>query len=630
MRIGANYIGDGVCEFTVWAPLLNSVELKIVSHEERRRVQSPGFLPMERDESGYWRTVIGDASPQTLYLYRLDGEKERPDPASHFQPYGVHSPSQVVDHGSFIWEDGGWMGIDISRMIIYELHIGTFTEEGTFDAVIPRLDDILHIGINTIEIMPVFQFPGDRNWGYDGAYIYAVQNSYGGPYGLKRLVNECHKKGIAVVLDVVYNHVGPEGSYLRDFGPYFTDRYKTPWGSAINFDDAYSDGVRDFFIENAIYWFKNYHIDALRLDAVHAIFDMSARPFLQELAERVKGFSRDEGRDFYLIAESNLNDARVIKPVELGGYGIDAQWSDDLHHSLHTLLTGESEGYYVDFGQVGHLVKSLREGFVYSGEYSKYRKRRHGNSSKDRPGKQFVVSSQNHDQIGNRMLGERLSTLISFEGLKLAAGVVLLSPYIPLLFMGEEYGEENPFLYFVSHSDPDLITAVREGRREEFKAFNWKGEPPDPQNVETFLRSKIEWDKRRDGSHRVLLDFYRNLIRLRKEMPVLSNLNKENLDAWGLEDQRVVFMRRWEDGDGGHVFSIFNFNRLDQSLRGHFPEGKWKRVLDSSDRIWNGPGTLLPEEIGPVGFGEDPMKTNTGFEITIRGLSFVLYKREEY
>ena len=613
MRIGANYLGEGKCEFVVWAPFLEKVELKVVSPVGAKHA-SPIFIPMEKDKLGYWKAVVNEVFPGTLYSYRLENEKDRPDPASHFQPNGVHKPSQIIDHRSFDWEGEYWRVMDISQMIIYELHVGTFTPESTFEAIIPRLDEIRDTGINSIEIMPVSQFPGERNWGYDGVYPFAVQNSYGGPEGLKRLVNECHKKEMAIILDVVYNHLGPEGNYLSDYGPYFTEKYKTPWGNAINLDGAYSDGVRNFFIENALYWFKNYHIDALRLDAIHAIFDMSAKPFLEELAERVEEFSKGEGRKFYVIAESNLNDARVIRPRELGGYGIDAQWCDDFHHSIHTLLTGEDQGYYIDFGRVEHLVKSLREGFVYAGEYSQYRKRRHGNSSKDRPGEQFVVFSQNHDQIGNRMFGERLSNIIPFEGLKLAAGVVLLSPFVPLLFMGEEYGEEAPFLYFVSHSDHDLIEAVRKGREEEFKAFNWKGNPPDPQCVETFLKSRISWEKREGEKYKVLLDFYKNLIKLRKEILALSNLSKDNLNVWGLENERVVFMRRWKDNS--HVLSIFNFDKTEERIKVSNSRGRWEKVLDSSDKMWNGFGTLLPEEIRP------------GDKITIRGFSMALYKRE--
>jgi maltooligosyltrehalose trehalohydrolase len=608
MKIGSNYLGEGRCEFVVWAPFLNKVDLKIVSTEKR-------IFSLRKDKKGYWETVVEGVFPGTLYFYSLDGERERPDPASLFQPQGVHGSSQVIDHGSFKWEDGNWAGIPLSEMIMYELHVGAFTPEGTFDAVIGRLHDLAALGINAIEIMPVAQFPGERNWGYDGVYHFAVQNSYGGPEGLKRLVNECHKKGVAVILDVVYNHLGPEGNYLWDYGPYFTDKYKTPWGMAINFDDTYSNEVRNFFIENALHWFKNYHIDALRLDAIHGISDLSAKPFLQELAEKVEEFSLKEDRKFYLIAESDLNDSRVIKPRELGGYGIDAQWCDDFHHCLHTLVTGESQGYYVDFGKLEYLVKSLREGFVYSGQYSEYRKRNHGNSSKDRPAEQFIVFSQNHDQVGNRMFGERLASLVSFESLKLVAGTVLLSPYIPLLFMGEEYGEDSPFLYFVSHLDKNLIEAVRKGRKEEFKSFSWKEEPPDPQAVETFLKSKINWEKREKENHKVLLRFYKKLIKLRREIPVLSNLSKENLDVYGIEDKRVLLIKRWKDES--EVFCIFNYNNNDAKFIIPLINGIWKKILDSSDKIWKGLGTYLPERI------------TQDEEITVKSQSLALYMKEE-
>jgi maltooligosyltrehalose trehalohydrolase len=608
MKIGANYLGGGRCEFVVWAPFREKVELKIVSTPERT-------VSMNKDKSGYWKTLVEDLDPESLYLYRLDGNRERPDPASYFQPEGVHGPSQVIDHNSFHWDDGSWRGIDISHMIFYEIHTGAFTREGTFEAIIPRLDEMRDLGINAIELMPPAQFPGKRNWGYDGVFPYAPQNSYGGSKGLKTLINECHKRGLAVILDVVYNHLGPEGNYVRDFGPYFTDKYNTPWGEAINFDDVYSDEVRNFFLQNAIYWFDRFHVDVLRLDAIHAIYDFSAKHILEELVEKVEGFSRQEGRRFYLIAESALNDSRVIKPRDKGGYGIDAQWNDDFHHSLRTLITGELDGYYMDFGKIKHLVKSLRAGFVYSGEYSIFRKRKHGNSSKDRPGRQFIVFSQNHDHIGNRMFGERLSSSINFEGLKLAAGVVILSPYIPLLFMGEEYGDNSPFLYFVSHSDTRLIEAVRKGRKEEFEAFNWRGEPPDPQSEETFLRSKINWEEREKGKHKVLLNYYKYLIKIRTESPALSNLDKNRLEVHASEREKVIYARRWNKENNNQVFFIFNFNKEDSNIHSRFPEGRWKKVLDSSEKEWDGPGSLLPEII------------DSGGESTIRGFGLSLFKR---
>src|SRR6185503_2081252 len=405
----------------------------------------------------------------------------------------------------FDWQDQTWKGLPLPDYLIYELHVGTFTAEGTFDAAISYLDGLRELGITAIELMPVAQFPGNRNWGYDGVYPYAVQNSYGGPLALKRLVQACHERGLAAILDVVYNHLGREGNYLRELGHYFTDRYRTPWGDAVNFDGPHSDEVRRFFIENALYWITEFHFDALHLDAAHPIFEHSARPFLAELSEAVHRRGEELHRLVYLIPEISMNDVRLILPRQQGGCGCDAQWNDDFHHSLHTLLTGERTGYYQDFGRIEHLVKSLREGFVYTGQDSQYRQRRHGNSARAVPSRRFVICCQNHDQVGNRQLGERLSQLVSFEDLKLAAAVVLLSPCIPLLFMGEEYGETAPFLYFISHSDPDLIEAVRQGRRAEFAAFDWRGEVPDPQDEATFLSAKLRHELRESGQNKMLL-----------------------------------------------------------------------------------------------------------------------------
>ena len=608
MRVGADYLGRGRVEFVVWAPFRRSVAVNIVSPKAR-------IIPMSRDHRGYWKCLVEELFPGARYLYRLDEQIERPDPASHFQPEGVHGSSELVDHHSFTWEDKCWRGIELSRMIIYELHVGAFTQEGTFEAIIPRLDELRDLGINAIEIMPVAQFPGERNWGYDGVYPYAVQNSYGGPQGLKKLVNESHKRGVAVILDVVYNHFGPEGSYVRDYGPYFSDRYRTPWGEAINFDDAYNNEVRNFFIENARHWFQNYHLDALRLDAAHAIFDMSSRPFLLELAEEIERLSKQMGRKLFLMVEDDLNNTRLIRPRELGGYGLDAHWCDDFHHALHALLTGEKSGYYLDFGRMEHLVTSLREGFVYGGRYSRYRRKRHGDSSADRGAEQMVVFSQNHDQVGNRMLGERLSALVDFESLKLAAGMVLLSPYVPLLFMGEEYGERAPFLYFISHYDQALVESVRKGRGEEFREFGWSKEPPDPQALETFLRSKIRWEDRKNGKQAILLNFYQDLITLRREIAALCDLDKRRVEVFGLEGELILFMRRW-NGDS-HILGIFNFNLSDKKLPLFPCLGEWRKVFDSSDKVWDGPGALLPEKI------------TAGQEGMIRGRSLALYARQE-
>lgn len=587
LSLGARFLGDGRCCFCVWGPSADKVEVRIVAPRER-------IVPLEKGPKGYHRAILEGIEPGSLYLYRLDGTTERPDPVSRSQPQGVHGPSQVVDP-HFAWGDRHWFGLRLEDYILYELHVGTFTPEGTFDGIIPHLDALKEVGITAVELMPVAQFPGNRNWGYDGVYPFAVQNSYGGPEGLRRLVSACHQRGLAVVLDVVYNHLGPEGNYLGDFGPYFTERYRTPWGAAINFDGPYSDGVQRFFIENALYWITEFHIDALRLDALHAILDMSAHPFLEELANAVREQAERIGRRVHLIAESDLNDTKVIRSQELGGYGLDAQWNDDFHHALHTLLTGESSGYYQDFGKVSHLVKAFAEGYIYSGQYSAYRRHRHGNSSKHLAARQLVVCSQNHDQVGNRMFGERLSQLVSFDGLKLAAGVVLLSPFIPLLFMGEEYGESAPFPYFVSHSDPELIEAVRRGRAEEFAAFAWRGEPPDPQDEATFLQAKLDHKLRHDGEHKVLLDFYKELVRLRNTLPALTSLSKESMEVAGYERQNVLFVRRWSGDD--EVFMAFHFRDTEDSIALPVPGGRWRRVLDSADERWKGNGTSLPDQL---------------------------------
>ncbi|MGE5258729.1 MAG: malto-oligosyltrehalose trehalohydrolase, partial [Hyphomicrobiales bacterium] len=569
-KLGPTLFGGGRCRFCVWAPFTRSVEVHLLSPRER-------LEPLAPERHGYHCGVLEGIEPGALYRFRLDGSRERPDPASRFQPRGVHGPSQVVDP-AFNWTDGNWRGLPLQRYIIYELHVGTFTAAGTFDAIGAQLDDLRALGVTAVELMPVAQFPGERNWGYDGVYPFAAQDSYGGPQGLKRLVNACHDRGLAVVLDVVYNHLGPEGNYLRDFGPYFSETYRTPWGEPINFDGPYSDEVRRYFIENALYWVTECHIDALRLDAVHAIRDFSAQPFLQELAETVKFFAEGLGRRIHLIAESALNDTRLIRRPELGGLGLDAQWNDDLHHSLHAVLTGERRGYYCDFGRFEQLLKALRDGFVYDGQYSEYRNRRHGNSSRTIPAHRMVVFAQNHDQVGNRMQGDRLSRIVPFEALKLAAGIVLLSPNLPLLFMGEEYGETAPFPYFVSHSDPGLIEAVRRGRREEFAAFGWEGELPDPQSEETFRSAKLKPDARlAPGPHRHLLEFYRRLIALRQEVGVLSATDPVGLEVFRVGFRRIGGIRRWRGAED--VCIIFHAGAEQASARVPLRPGQWENVL---------------------------------------------------
>ncbi|HWG59309.1 MAG TPA: malto-oligosyltrehalose trehalohydrolase [Candidatus Acidoferrales bacterium] len=572
-RLGAHWTPGGRCSFLVWAPRAKTVELHIVHPAERS-------VPMRPLARGYFSAVLEDVPASSRYFYCLDERCRRADPASQFQPEGVHGPSQVAD-ARFDWTDAGWRGLPIQQYVMYELHPGAFSPEGTFAGIIPRLPELKSLGITAIEVMPISQFPGDRNWGYDGVYPFAAQNSYGGPREFKRLVDACHARGLAVVLDVVYNHLGPEGNYLADFGPYFTDHYQTPWGAAINFDQESSDEVRRYFVDNALQWVAEFHVDALRLDAIHAIFDESASTFLEELGLVVHGRARELGREIFLIAESNRNDPRFVTPREWGGIGLDAEWNDDFHHSLRVLLSGETGGYYQDFGGVEKLARAFRDGFVFTGQYSRYRAQHYGKSSAALPGRSFVVFSQNHDQVGNRLEGDRLAARLPIERLKLAAAAVLLSPFLPLLFMGEEYGERAPFNYFVSHGDPALVEAVRKGRREEFAAFAWGGEVPDPQDERTFLASKLNWGLRRQGEHAALLNFYAELLRLRRTIPALSQLAKERTEATPFEAQKVLLVRRW--AEESQVFAMFHFGEESVSIALPIPAGRWRLLLDSPE-----------------------------------------------
>jgi len=579
--LGAVWSPEGACNFLLWAPKAEKVDVHIV-HPGDRKV---AMLPWE---GGYFSAIVEEIANGALYRYCLDGGTERPDPASRFQPQGVHGPSEIVD-ADFAWTDNGWFGISLERYVLYELHVGTFTPQGTFDAIIPRINELRDLGITAIELMPVAQFPGNRNWGYDGVYPYAVQNSYGGPAAFKRFVNACHQQGMAVVLDVVYNHLGPEGNYLADFAPYFADFYRTPWGQALNFDGPRSDNVRRYFIENALRWITEFHVDALRLDAIHAIVDASARPFLAELSTVIHAKANQLNRKVFLIAESNRNDARVVSPCDLGGLELDAVWNDDFHHSLHVLLTGEQNGYYQDFSGIESLARAFRKGFVYEGQYSKYRQRLQGTSSQQISAHRFIVFGQNHDQMGNRSVGDRLSQLVSFEQLKLAAATVLLSPYVPLLFMGEEYAEPAPFPYFVSHRDPALVELVRTGRRTYLARFQWGEEMADPQDERTFFRSILNWQLRVEDHHRLLWNFYQELLRLRRDLPALARLDKDALEVIEFENAKVIFLRRWNASS--HILAALHFDDEPSQLGLPIPAGCWQRKLDSAEPQWGGGGS---------------------------------------
>lgn len=589
LQIGAVLQADQRCHFGLWGPELQSVDLQLLSSQVLT-------IPMEREDLGFWSATVDSVLPGTQYRYQLNGDGIYPDPASHHQPDGVHGPSAVVDHGHYGWGDSDWRNLPLSEYIIYELHVGTFTVEGTFEAAIAKLPDLKALGITAVEIMPVAQFPGDRNWGYDGVFPYAVQNSYGGPDGLKRLVDACHQQGLAVILDVVYNHFGPEGNYTGCYGPYITEKYNTPWGGAVNFDEAWCDGVRQYVVDNVLYWLRYYHIDGLRLDAIHAIYDFGAKHILAAIAEAVDALSTELDKPHYLIAESDLNDSRIIRPFDQGGYGLDAQWSDDFHHALHAVLTHETTGYYQDFGSCQALATALGDRFVYSGNYSTFRRRRHGNSATDLPSQQFVVCSQNHDQVGNRMLGERLTQLVSFEALKLAAGAVLTSPYLPLLFMGEEYGETAPFLYFIDHGDSDLIEAVYQGRKREFKDFHAMGEPPPAHERATFEKATLNWELRHQGQHQVLWQYYQRLIDLRKGLKLGTPGLSQDMQV-GCDDAKglVYYQRTLPQGA---VLVLINVSASPSPIAIDPPRQPWQLKLDSAATDWQGPGSSLPATLG--------------------------------
>ena len=501
--------------FGVWAPNAGRVDL-VLGEERVSMTQAPG---------GWWSVDVPEAGPGTDYAFSLDGGPAFPDPRSPFQPHGVHGPSRTVDHSAFAWTDHGWRGgTPLSAALIYELHVGTFTPEGTFEAVIDRLDSLAELGVTHIELLPVAEFPGERGWGYDGVDLFAPHHAYGGPEGLKRLVDAAHATGIGVIIDVVYNHLGPDGNYLGAFGPYFTNRYNTPWGQAVNYDDAGSDEVRNFVCDNACMWLTDYHGDGLRLDAVHAIFDSSAVHILEELGGRVSDLEPRLGRRAFVIAESDLNNPRLVRSTEAGGYGLEAAWSDDFHHALHAVLTGERSGYYEDFGRLADLAAALERGYVYDGRYSRHRRRRHGRPTTGLSAHRLLGYLQNHDQVGNRAAGERSSALMSTDRLRIGAALVLTAPFVPMLFAGEEWGASSPFLYFTDHVDPDLGRAVSEGRRREFASFGWDpADVPDPQALSSFERSKLDWAEREKEPHASVLEWHRALVALRRRVPALTD-----------------------------------------------------------------------------------------------------------
>lgn len=551
-------------QLRVWAPKAKRVDAAI----QGRR------LPMRSIQGGWWLIESNLAEPGSDYAFILDDGDPRPDPRSEWQPHGVHGPSRIVDHSRFRWNDDDRKPPPLSTGVIYELHLGTFSPEGTPWGAAQRLRHLVDLGVTHVELMPVNSFSGSRGWGYDGVGLFAPHEAYGGPDGIKLFVDACHAHGLAVILDVVYNHLGPEGNYLEEFGPYLTDRYTTLWGKAMNFDGAESHEVRRFVCDNALMWLRDYHMDGLRIDAVHAIFDESQMHILEQLAVEVEELRGELGRNLVLIAESDLNDPRIVTPREQGGYGIDAQWSDDFHHAMHAYLTGERSGYYADFGSLADIAKALQKGFVYDGQHSEYRGKNHGQPAGHLSGHRFLGYAQTHDQVGNRALGDRLSQILSTKMLKVISALVFTSPFIPMLFQGEEWGASTPFQYFTDHQDPALGRAVLEGRRKEFSAFGWDPEAiPDPQSEETFRRSKLNWDEPDREPHRSLLKWHKLLIRLRGNLPALTRGR--------LDHVRVDFEEgaRWMKMERGSVTVVCNFGDLQREV----PLDGGGRLLLSSD-----------------------------------------------
>jgi len=603
--IGVNIDNDGKTNVLLWAPNVKEAGIRICKDRKD--------IPLQKADYGYWKLETTELKEGDKYKFILDGEKFLPDPASLSQPDGVHEASEVFNLKGFKWADERWKNFDLEDYLIYELHTGTFSPEGTFEGIAKKIDYLKDLGITAIEIMPVAQFPGSRNWGYDGVFPYAVQNTYGGPQGLQQLVDICHQKGIAVILDVVYNHLGPEGNYFNEYGYYFTDKYNTPWGNAINFDDAWCDAVRKYYVENALMWFRDFHIDALRMDAVHAIKDFSTEHLLSEIRTNVDQLMQETGRKHYLIIECDLNDVRFINPQSKGGYGMDAQWIDEFHHALRVTAGGEKNGYYTDFNGLEHLAKAYKDAYVYDGVYSPHRLKTFGNKATDNQGQQFVVFSQNHDQVGNRMLGERSSQLFSFEMQKLMAAAVLTAPFLPMLFMGEEYAEPHPFLYFVSHTDPELAEAVRKGRKEEFAAFHAQGEAPDPVDEKTFEESKLQWGILVEEPYSSMLGYYKQLILLRRHLPALRRPNRMQIKVECDVATQTLKLHRWYQSQ--YAMVLMNFSKQEQRVTLPVIEKDWSKMLDSAAPQWRGPK-------------EAPDQLKSGSAVTLQPESVLIYTNQ--
>lgn len=583
---GATWQGNE-WSFRLWAPKVQTVS--ILMNEE--------LYPMKQLSPGIFSLTLPDGPLMGDYLYCLNGDKRRPDPTSRWQPNGVHAPSRLYRHDTYQWHDAHWRGMPLNHYVCYELHVGTFTPAGTFAGVIERLPDLKALGVTAIELMPVATFPGRRNWGYDGVYLYAPHEAYGGPDGLKALIDACHQQEMAVILDVVYNHLGPEGNYLNEFGFYFTDRYRTPWGYAINYDGPHSDPVRDFVVGNVLYWLREFHVDALRLDAVHALYDFGAHHILQEIEEAVRHYAQESGRQCFTIAESDLNDVRILHRPERGGYGLDAQWNEDFHHAAHAWLTGDRSRYFVDFGTLHQLAIAIREGFVYQGQWSSFRQKRFGSSSKDILPSQLITYLQNHDQVGNACEGRRLGHLVSPADYYVMTTLFLLVPSIPLLFMGQEWNASTPFYFFTDYADVALARAVKEGYQKEWQLTD---ETIDPQDPHRHSHSILQWHEREEGEHAKTLSLYRALLQLRRErlQESFSHLSTLAYDEGG----RWLSLQWGNSSTPLHSFLVANFGPL-QEITLKIPSGRWHCLFSTPGAaplphllVGESPYSLLVEE----------------------------------
>jgi maltooligosyltrehalose trehalohydrolase len=577
-------MGDADWSFVVWAPDHDAVAVRVFADG------SEVDHPLKPGSGGYHSGVVPALGAAPDYRFVLPDGNALADPTSRWQPEGVHGPSRGFDPNGFEWTDDGFAAVGRSESVIYELHVGTFTPAGTFAAAIDRLDDLADLGITAIEPMPVAAFPGARNWGYDGVFPFAVQDSYGGPREFQRFVAACHARGLSVILDVVYNHLGPEGNVLGGFGPYFTDVYATPWGAAVNVAEAGSDEVRRYFTENALMWLRDFHVDGLRLDAIHGIVDPTASPFLRELTATVERLAIELGRDLWLIAESADNNPLVVSPSDIGGLGFGAQWNDDFHHPLHVALTGERDGYYADYNGVDDLARAFNDRFVYTGQHSRFRGRRHGVPARGVPRDHFVVFAQNHDQVGNRAGAERLSSLVEPAAGRLAAAMLVLSPFVPMLFMGEEYAETAPFPYFVDHSDPALIEAVRTGRAKE---FGRGGDEFDPASPATFDAAGLDWSRRRTPEGAPMLALYRALIDARRSHSVLTDPDPLACDATAAGPVLTVVRRT----STAWSLLVGNLAGAATEITAAASAQRWQRVLDGDERRFGGDGAEFPDHL---------------------------------